>query len=149
MFGKHVIKHSSSRSRPGSRKRKSSRHYFIKRLIIIIPLSSCSLFKKTTKTSAIESFDLSRQTEARSLDLKTSQKETQIYSYWKDSIFYQYEVIREEVDQAITGSLKVQENQAVKQETNIKESKPVEAWIYTGIILGIIGFVVIFKKLNG
>jgi len=72
----------------------------IKHIFLILLLSSCGLFRKTTKTTVKDSFDFSKQTEAHSLDLKTSQTETQIYSYWKDSIFHQYEVIREQVDQA-------------------------------------------------
>ena len=60
----------------------------IKHIFLILLLSSCGLFRKTTKTNVKDSFDLSKETEA------------QIYSYWKDSIFHQYEVIREQVDQA-------------------------------------------------
>ena len=112
-------------------------------MILILFLSGCSLFKKTTKTTATGSFDLSKQTEQNHLDLQTSQKETQIHSYWKDSIFYQYELIKEQVDQAKTGILKVQENQEAKQEQITKESKPVEPWVYAGILLGIIVFVLV------
>jgi len=116
-------------------------------IILILSLSSCSLFKKTTKTTTIGSFDLSKQTEARSLELQTAQKETQIYSFWKDSIFYQYALIKEQADQARAVTLKVQENLEAKQEQTIKESRPMEMWIYVITLLGIIGFALIFKKL--
>ena len=147
MFGKHVIIHSSSRRMPGSRKRKSSRHYFIKCLILIIILSSCSLFKKTTMNTSSGSFDLSKQAERKQLNLKTMQKETQIYSWWNDSMFYQYEVIKEEVDQAKAATMKTLEKQEARQEQTVKVSKPIAVWIYAGIVLGIIGFVLVFWKL--
>ncbi|TCD02718.1 hypothetical protein [Pedobacter psychroterrae] len=117
-------------------------------LLTIILLSSCSLFKKTTKSSATSSFDLSKQIEENQLALTTTQKETKIYSLWKDSVFYQYQLIKEQVDNAKAGTVKTQENQQTKQEQTTKESKPVETWIYAGIILGLIGFILIFKKLN-
>ena len=116
-------------------------------IILLALLSSCSLFKKTTKNTTSASFDLSRQTEARSLDLLTAQKETQIYSFWKDSIFYQFALIKEQADQARAGTLKVQENLEAKQDQTIKESRPMEMWIYVITLLGIIGFALIFKKL--
>ena len=117
-------------------------------LFLIILLSSCALFKKTVKSSSTSSFDLSKQTEENQLALTTTQRETQIYSYWKDSMFYQYEAIREQVDQAKAGTVKALENQETKQEQITKESRPVEAWIYAGIILGLIAFIIIFKKLD-
>ena len=119
-----------------------------KYILLILLLSSCALFKKSMKSSSTNSFDLSKQTEANQLALTTTQKETQIYSYWKDSMFYQYEVIREQVDQAKAGTVKTLENQEAKQERSIKESQPIDVWIYAGIILGIIWFILIFKKLK-
>lgn len=117
-------------------------------LLLITLLSSCALFKKTTKSSETSSFDLSKQTEENQLALITTQKETQIYSYWKDSMFYQYEVIKEQIDQSKAGTVKTQENQETKQERSIKESQPLDIWIYAGIILGIIWLILIFKKLK-
>ncbi len=117
-------------------------------ILVLVIFCSCSLFKKTTKTTAISSFDLSRQLEKQMLDLKTQQKETQIYSYWNDSVFYQYEVIKEQVDQAKAGNVKVQEKQAAKQEEKVKESEPTEVWIYSAFVLGIIAFIIIFKKVK-
>ena len=35
-----------------------------------------------------------------------------------------------------------------KQEQTTKESKPIELWIYAGIIFGLIAFILIFKKLT-
>ncbi|RYG34367.1 MAG: hypothetical protein EOO01_32325 [Chitinophagaceae bacterium] len=99
------------------------------------------------KSSTTNSFDLSKQSEENQLTLTTMQKETQVYSYWKDSIYYQYEVIREQIDQAKAGAVKTLENQQAKQEQTIKESQPIDVWIYAGIILGIIWFILTFKKL--
>lgn len=110
-------------------------------------LGSCSLFRKNTKTTASARFDLKKQTEAQTLNSKTTQKETQIHSYWKDSIFYQFEVIREQIDQSKARTVETQENQQAKQEQTTKESKPIEPWIYAGIIFGLIAFILIFKKL--
>ena len=116
-------------------------------IMLILLLSSCSLFKKTTKTTTSASFDLSKQTEVRNLELQTAQKETQIYSFWKDSVFYQYSLIKEQVDQARAGTLKVEENQEAKKGKAVKESRPVESWIYMGGILCIVGLLLILKKL--
>ena len=143
-----AITRPSSRLMPGSRKRQTRWHQRNVFLFCIVLLSSCSLFKKTTKTTNSASFDLSKQTEARSLALETAQKETQIYSFWKDSIFYQYAMIKEKVEQERAGTLKVQENQEATQEKAVNESQPVESWIYMGIILCIVGVLLIFKKLS-
>ena len=116
-------------------------------IILTLFLSSCSLFKKTTKTTNSASFDLSKQTQEHQLDLKTTQKETQIYSWWNDSIFYRYEVIKEQVDQAKAATIKTLEKQEARQEQMEKVSKPVVLWIYTGIVLGIIALVLVFRKL--
>ncbi|RYE50712.1 MAG: hypothetical protein EOP48_19320 [Sphingobacteriales bacterium] len=116
-------------------------------MYFLLCFSSCGLFKKTTRTTDFQSFDLSKETDARRLDLTAMQKETQSYSWWKDSIFYQYEVIKEKVDQARATNLTTWEKQESKQEQTVKISKPVENWIYVGIILGIVGFVLIFRRL--
>ncbi|RYE37872.1 MAG: hypothetical protein EOP48_27980 [Sphingobacteriales bacterium] len=118
----------------------------IKQILLILLLSSCSLFKKTTKTIAKGSFDLSKQIEARSLDTQTAQKETQIYSWWKDSVFYQYAQIKEQVDQAKAATVVLQENQEVKQEQTIKESEPAEEWVYGSLVFGMIVFVLMFYR---
>jgi len=118
----------------------------IKHILLILLLSSCSLFKTTTKTTAAKSFDLSKQIDARSLDIQTAQKETQIYSWWKDSVFYQYSQIKEQVDQAKAATVVLQENQEVKQEQTVKESEPAEAWVCGSFVFGMIVFVLIFYR---
>ncbi|RZM22603.1 MAG: hypothetical protein EOO88_28905 [Pedobacter sp.] len=111
-------------------------------LFPIILLSGCSLFRKTSKITASATFDLSKQTEAQTLDLKTKLKETQRYSYWEDSIFHQYEVIREQIDQSKASNVKTQENQETKQDQVLKESKPAESWVFL-IILVVLGSVIV------
>lgn len=111
-------------------------------LFVIILLSGCSLFRKTSKITASATFDLSKQTEAQTLDLKTKLKETQRYSYWEDSIFHQYEVIREQIDQSKASNVKTQENQETKQDQVLKESKPAESWVFL-IILVVLGSVIV------
>lgn len=116
-------------------------------LYFMLCILSCSLFKRTTKSTSAATFDLSKQVQENHLLLTTKQKETQIYSYWKDSIFYQYQLIKEQVEQTKAGTVKTREKQEAKQEQITKESRPIEVWIYAGIVLGIIGFVLIFKRL--
>ena len=114
----------------------------IKYILLIILLTGCGLFKKTTKSSTASSFDLSKQTEAQTLDLKTKQKEIQRYSYWEDSVFHQYEVIREQIDQSKASTVKTQETQETKQAQVLKESKPAETWVFL-IILVVLGSVIV------
>ncbi len=111
-------------------------------LYLLLCLSSCSLFRKTSKITASSTFDLSKQIEAQTLDSKTKQKETLRYSYWEDSIFHQYEVVREQIDQAKSSIVKTQENQEAKQEQVLKESKTAETW-GSLIILVVLGSVIV------
>lgn len=111
-------------------------------LYLLLCLGSCRLFRKTSKIHSSSTFDLSKQTEAQTLDVKTKQKETLRYSYWEDSIFHQYEVVREQIDQAKSSMVKTRENQETKQQQVLKESKPAETWVSL-IILVVLGSVII------
>lgn len=117
-------------------------------LYLLLCLGSCSLFRKTSKITASATFDLSKQIEAQTLDLKTRQKETQRYSYWEDSIFHQYEVVREQIDQSKASTVKTQENQETKQQQVLKESKPAETWgsLIIVIVLGSVIITMAMKK---
>jgi len=111
-------------------------------LYFLLCILSCGLFKRATKSTSAATFDLSKQTEENHLALTTKQKETQVYSFWKDSIFYQYQLIKEQAEQAKTGTVKMQEKQETKQEQITKESRPFETWGFL-VILIVLGSVIV------
>ncbi|MNL21695.1 hypothetical protein D3C87_1429980 [compost metagenome] len=114
-------------------------------LLIILCLAGCSLFKKTTKTSTKSGQSSRKQTEQNQLILKRADKETHILTYWNDSGLYQFQHIKEQIDQAKSGQLKTKETQEVKQHTKAKEIEPVKIWIYVGILVVLICFSLLYK----
>ncbi|MNK43394.1 hypothetical protein D3C87_620970 [compost metagenome] len=93
-------------------------------------LEGCALFQKSTKTSSTHKRSLEKQLESSQLLFKTANKETQIFTYWNDTGFYQVQNIREQVDMAKTDRLKTEERQEAKQETIVKKTEPLKMWVY-------------------
>ncbi|SMC70392.1 hypothetical protein [Pedobacter africanus] len=73
-------------------------------------ISSCGLFKKTSKTTTSYAQSSAKEIEQRQLVLKSANKETQIFIYWNDRGFYQFRHIKEKIDQAKSGQLKLAED---------------------------------------
>ena len=61
-------------------------------------------------------------------------------------VLYQYSVVKEQIDQTRTGSLKIQE-QEQKHEQVVKQIEPAKEWLYALIALAVIGLLLVFKKL--
>lgn len=99
-------------------------------------LEGCTLFQKSTKTSSTHKQSLEKQLESSQLLFKTANKETQIFTYWNDSGFYQIQNIREQIDMAKTDRLKIEEKQEAKQETIVKKTEPLRFWIYGLVCIG-------------
>lgn len=100
-------------------------------------LCSCALFQKTSKESLMQSQSSANQLKSTQLVLKNTAKETQIYTYWNDSGFYQYQHIKEQVDQKEQTKLKLEEKQQVKQTLRTKVTAPAANRIFlaAGILL--------------
>lgn len=98
-------------------------------------LWGCALFKKTSRSSSQNSHISNHQLEASQLVLKSADRETQVFTYWNDSGFYQYQHIKERVDQAETGKVMMEERNKVEQKNVVKTKEPVYAWMYIGIIV--------------
>ncbi len=112
-----------------------------------ILFAGCSMFKKTTRTTHKESQSSSKQTEANMLILKNTNKETQIYTYWTDSGFYQFKYIKEQVALNKTGQLKslAKANEETKIAT--KQTEQVKLWIYFGVAVAVFGLYLVYRKL--
>lgn len=103
-------------------------------LLILFCLFGCGVFKKTSKTTSSTTQSSTNQLESSQLVLKSAGKETQVFTYWNDSGFYQFQHIKEQVDETKSDDLKTMEEQKMGQITTVKESEFLKNWIY-GIIL--------------
>jgi hypothetical protein len=113
----------------------------MKRIFIAIVgcLFGCALFNKTSKTTTLDKHSSEKQLESSRLLFKTANKETQIFTYWNDSGFYQIQSIREQVNVAKTDKLKAEEKQLAKQQTIVKKTEPLKIWIYIILLIGMLG----------
>lgn len=109
--------------------------------IVLICSAGCTLFRKTSKTNAVATHSSINQLEASQLVLKTAGKETQIFTYWNDSGFYQYQHIKEQVDQAGLNQMKSEDQQRVKETVAIKKYSPLDNWIFFVIAIAIVAAV--------
>ncbi|MNL03486.1 hypothetical protein D3C87_1240250 [compost metagenome] len=101
----------------------------------VVLMTSCNLFKNTSKTNTSNGQSSAKQIESSQLILKSANKETQVFTYWDDSSFYQLQNIKEHIDLAKSGQLKTQEKQKIEQETLIRKSEPAKLWIYAGALV--------------
>lgn len=116
-------------------------------LYLALFFAGCSLFKKTTKISHKESQSSSKRTEADMLILKNANRETQIYSYWTDSGFYQFEQIKEQVELAKSGKLKATEKVSEQNKIVTKQNEPLKFWIYIVLAVILVGCYLGYRKL--
>lgn len=120
--------------------------YLLLLFFLLAFLESCALFQKTSKRTTTDKQSSQKQLESSQLLFKTANKETQIVTYWNDSGFYQVQNIREQIDLAKSDRFKREEKQVVKQETIVKKTEPVKIWIYTVIVIGVVGCYMIIRK---
>lgn len=105
-------------------------------LLIMLSLASCALFKKTNKS--VSSQSSVKQTEVNQMLLKQANRETQIFTYWNDSGFYQIQNIKEKIDEAAVGEMKMKENQVNKARLVEKESQSLQLWLGVGgLVIGV------------
>lgn len=115
-------------------------------ITMVLFLSGCALFKNTSKSNAKESQQSSKEAEFREFVLKTGIKETQVFSYWNDSGFYQYQQIREQVDQSATRQLKTGEEALTKKELSVKKTEPSKIWVW--VVVVVIGIIFLLRWIN-
>ena len=114
--------------------------------IILVCSAGCSLFRKTSKTNSNAAQSSTKQLEASQLILKKAEKETQIFTYWNDSGFYQVQYIKEQIDEAKSAKLIEEDKQEAKQASSTKKMEPVATWIYLVILLVLLACYMIFKR---
>ncbi|WP_144009589.1 hypothetical protein [Pedobacter nyackensis] len=83
------------------------------------------------------------------VNLKTASKETNIYTYWNDSSVFQYQNIRENIEEAKRSTVNTDEKQVMQQRETMKKTEPPDLWVYGVVIIigiGILIFVVKFWR---
>lgn len=116
-------------------------------VILVLCFSACTVFRKTNKEMANAVQLSNKHIEANQLILKKAEKESQIYTYWNDSGFYQLQIIKEGVAQAESGSLKIEKKEEAKQSIDIKKHEPVTSWIYAVILLLMLSCYLLLRKM--
>lgn len=110
--------------------------------LLLFLLNGCVLFKKSSKASLQNRSDSNNQSYLERVSLKTANKETNIYTYWNDSSIFQFQNIRENVDEAKLSALSNKENQVTKQEQTIKKAEPLDLWMY-GVVAILVTIVLV------
>jgi ATP-dependent Zn protease len=106
-----------------------------KLLLITMLFCSCSLFRKTSKTTDIAIKSSKSQLDFGQLVLKSSGKETQVFTYWTDSGFYQYQHIKEQINKAETGQLSTIIQHEAEETVAVKNTTSVQIWGVIGLII--------------
>lgn len=119
-----------------------------KLFFITMLFCSCSLFRKTSKTTDITTQSSKNQLDFGQLVLKSSGKETKVFTYWNDSGFYQYQHIKEQIDQAKSDRLTAIAEDKAEQTVAVKNSTSVHAWGIIGLLVLIIVICLIYRGLN-
>jgi maltose-binding protein MalE len=117
--------------------------FIIALLYLLMAFMGCNLFKKTTKSTSSNAQSTAKQADVSQLILKTANKETQIFTYWKDSALYQYQNIKEHIEEAKSSAVKVKEEEMVKRQRTIKKAEPARVWVYIGVLLVVVGGVIV------
>lgn len=116
-------------------------------IIIILCFSGCALFQQTNKGRASTAQSSVKQLEATELVLKRAGKETQIFTYWNDSGFYQLQYVKEQMEQTETGQLKLKQEDQLKNKVSVKKKEPLKTGFYIlfAAVLFLV-FIFFFKK---
>lgn len=115
-------------------------------LVIVFCLFGCTLFRKTNKERALGTQASMNQLESNQLILKKADKETQIFTYWNDSGFYQYQHIKEQSGQTESAVLKTKASASAKQVVDKKKTQPLRIWVYIAVLTGLISCCLIWRN---
>lgn len=114
--------------------------------IVTLIICSCTLFKKSSRTSDVVKKSSLNQLESNQLVLKNIGKETQVFTYWNDSGFYQYQLVKEMSKESASTRLVNKEIQEYKEKKVERKSEPVKVWGYVGLILVFIISFFLYRK---
>ena len=125
--------------------------YPIRRMLelvcLILALSAgCMLFKKNTKTRMENKLETHQHSYLERVNLKTATKETNIYTYWNDSSVFQYQNIRENIEEAKRSTVNTEEKQVLQQKETMKKTEPPDMWVYGIAIVAGIGILILVVK---
>lgn len=110
-------------------------------------ITGCAMFQKTAKTNNMAKQLSTTQLESAQLVLKHVGKETQIVTYWSDSGTYQYQHIKEELNQAKSERLIAEEKDKFEKQINTKMVEPVNKLVYGFIFFAaVVGLMLFFKS---
>lgn len=91
---------------------------------------------RTTKTSIKDRAELNRKTELSGLALRAEVKKRNVLTYWPNGSVYQFEQLREQVDQAKSARLNVEETKVLKRDETVKQRE--RFWLYGGIAVAMV-----------
>ncbi|MEQ7800928.1 hypothetical protein ABDJ41_14080 [Pedobacter sp. ASV1-7] len=114
--------------------------------IVTLLFYSCSLFRKTSKTKDIVTQSSKNQLDFSQLVLKSSGKETRVFTYWNDSGFYQYQHIKEQLDQAKSDQLKTITQHAAGQTIATKNTTSLQTWGIVGMFMLTLVFGFLYRR---
>jgi hypothetical protein len=120
--------------------------FFIPLLLVLSLFSNCSMFKRTSKTTAKESYRTEKRDDFSMLNLKNAERQINVFTVWDSGMVYQQQTILENVKQADVISHKSTARQEAKTQNVAKKAQPLSFWIYAGIGLVILGMVWLYQK---
>lgn len=121
---------------------------FFLTIIFLLFFFGCTLFQKTSKEKVQHIESSSSQLELSQLVLKNANKETQVFTYWNDSGFYQHSYTTEEINQSDASHIKADENLHSKQTLKMKRAEPTSLWNYLLIFLVLTSAYLVTRKYN-
>jgi len=120
----------------------------MRRLLLMgcLCLLSCSIFKRTAKTKAVETGELEKIVDSRSLVLKTALRETNTLTYNPDGSILQFQQVQEEIAQSQAVQVLAQEKLRSKKEAVTKEGVPLKGWVWFCAFVSMLLAVVAYLK---
>lgn len=96
-------------------------------LMLMLCLLGCALMRKTDKVDRTAQKEITKQTYLDKVDVKNTGKEIRTFTWWNDSTVYQYQSVREQVDELKGLKLTAKEDTSVvlKQREKRVEAVPV------------------------
>lgn len=116
--------------------------------ILLMLLTGCSLLKKTSNTTTADTRQLEKKSNFNMLELKSANKQTSIFTLWDSGRIYQHQLILEQTDESTLAGLKTTEQDTAKKEVVTRKTMPPDLWIYTGLIVFLIGAYWMYRKVS-
>lgn len=110
-------------------------------LLLAITFLACSLFRKTTKTTVIDSKEMKRLTESGTVAGKATGKYSELFTFRKDGSVYQYQYVKDTSNEVVLEAVEITEKETEQQKQVVKQDEPVKFWLYAGLgLLLLTGF---------